>query len=711
MDRTQQARRLPATMLLAALLVASSAGSIAARSTAAAAASRPAATTSVTDLPSPAAMPPGPARTTAASSDAPAHRILSAPATPASPQALIVKFRSGTPAAARASSRGRAGVDRVRALGSIGAEVVRPRGGRSVESAVAEFASDPAVEYAEPDAVVVPASDPAAEPFLGPYQWALDNDGSSCAGELPCRADVDIDAVEAWPIATGAGVTVAVLDDGVDLSNPELTTQAWVNPGESGLDGTGADRATNGIDDDGNGFVDDVNGINLCDDASPLALHVPGIDWHGSAVASVLGAAADGSGMVGAAPDARIMAVRWLEPRCSTVSYAVEAIDYAIANGAQVINASWGAYDASAALLDAVERAADAGVLIVAAAGNEGSNVVLYPAAYHASNVVSVGAITADGRLADYSSRGSSVDLAAPGSGILAIDVLDGGYALVDGTSFATPLVAGIAALVGEVRPELLADPAALRARLIGSGWVDGKVAPPRTASGRVADARNALDLAPPTTVAWLTGAAAAGSRLGQSTVSIRLTWPAATDDLAIDAYRVRYRRTGGSSWSTTGWTIARSATARLALGATYDIELTTRDAGTNKASVVLPFRAVRHQERYATYHRRWRRTAWSSASGGHTEYATRAGSSAQFTFTGRSVALVMPTARANGGVRVYVDGVYLKTLHLHASKTHPRRVDFQRSWSTSGTHTVRLVVVGTAGHPRVDLDAIVIGR
>ena len=652
-----------------------------------------------------------PAGTTTVASDAPTHRILSAPAAPAAPQALIVKFRSGTPAAARSSSRGRAGVDRVRSLRSIGAEVVRPRGSGSVDAAVAELASDPAVEYAEPDAVIVPASDPAMEPYLGQYQWALDNDGSSCAGELPCRADVDIDAVEAWPIATGAGVTVAVLDDGVDLSNPELATQAWVNPGETGVDGTGADRATNGIDDDGNGFVDDVNGVNLCGDAAPLTLHVPGIDWHGSAVASVLAAAADGSGMVGAAPDARIMVVRWLEPRCSTVSYAVEAIDYAIANGAQVINASWGSYDTSAALLDAVRRAADAGVLIVAAAGNEGSNVVLYPAAFHAPNVVSVAAITADGRLADYSSRGPSVDLAAPGSGILAIDVLDGGYALVDGTSFATPLVAGVAALVGQARPDLLADPAKLRARLIGSGWVDGGVAPPRTASGRVADARNALDFAPPTAPAWLTGAAATGSRLGQSAVSIRLTWPASTDDVAIDAYRVRYRRAGTGSWSTTGWTTARAATARLAVGVAYDIEITARDAGTNTASIVLPFHAVRRQEGYATYHGRWRQTAWSSASSGHTRYATRAGSWAGFTFTGRSVALVMPTARANGGVRVYVDGVYLKTVRLHASTTHPRRVAFQRSWSTGGTHTVRLVVVGTPGHPRVDLDAIVIGR
>lgn len=698
------ARRAPVTALLAVALIAS---------TLAAAGPSPAPVRGASAAPAGNGSP-GAARPPVAGPPRVVTRLgagaRSGPPAPAS--ALIVRFRAGTSTAARAASLARAGVVPVRPLRSIRADVVRPGPGRSVAAAVAALASDPAVVYAEPDAPVVPAADPAAEPYLGSYQWALDNDGSSCAGETPCRAGVDIDAVEAWPLATGAGVTVAVLDDGVDLANPELAGQAWVNPGETGVDATGADKASNGIDDDGDGYVDDVNGVNLCDDVSSQTLHVDGTDWHGSAVASVLAAAADGSGMVGAAPDARIMVVRWLEPACSTVSYAVQAIDYAVEHGAHVINASWGTYQPSEALLDAVRRAAAAGVLIVAAAGNESSTIVLYPAAFDEPNVVSVGAIDAGGGLAGFSSRGQTVDVAAPGTSILAIDVLDGGYVLANGTSFAAPLVAAVAALVGQAQPDLLADPAALRDRLVDTGWPDPSIARPVTASGRVVDARNALDLSPPAAPAWLTGAARPGSRLGRTRVPVVLSWPAATDDLGIDAYRIRYRRTGSTAWSApTAWSTRRSVGVRLAIGVSYDVELTTRDVGANTTSIVVPFRAVIRQEGLATYHGRWARTAWSSASAGHTAYATRAGSRARIVIHGRSVALVMPRARANGRVRVYVDGRYVRTLHLHASTTRPRRIVFRRSWSVSGTHTLRLVVVGTARHARVDLDAIVIGK
>ncbi len=640
------------------------------------------------------------------------HRLSPQVRPPQAATAVIVKFRSSMRSAVRATSRGRAGVQRVRALRSIGAEVVRPRPGQSVAQAVAELSADPAVEYAEPDAPIVEAGDPAAEPFLGQDQWALKNDGGSCAGGLPCRAGVDIDATEAWPLATGAGVTVAVLDDGVDFSNSELQGQAWTNPGESGTDASGADKATNGVDDDGNGFVDDVHGVNLCGDAAPGVLHVPGTDWHGSAVASVLAAAANGSGMVGVSPDARIMAVRWLEPACSTVSFAIDAIDYAIASGAHLINASWGTYEYSVALREAVQRAADAGVLIVAAAGNEGSGLPLYPAAYDVPTVVSVAAIGPDGSLADFSSFGPTVDLAAPGASILAIDVTDDSYGLVDGTSFATPLVAGVGALVGQAHPGLLADPVALAARLIGSGWPDAQLASPITASGRVVDARRALDFVAPAAPAWLVGAARKGQTLGRSRVPVRLTWPAAVDDLAVDGYRVRFRATGSEAWATlTGWTTARSANVSLTRGTAYQIELTTRDAGANTTSIVVPFRVARYQEGLATYHGRWRRATWSSASGGHTRYATSAGSRATFRIKGRSVALVMPKSRMSGKAKIYVDGLYAATVRLHARTTHARRIVFQRSWPESGTHTVRIVVVGTPHHPRVDLDAILVGR
>lgn len=225
-------------------------------------------------------------------------------------------------------------------------------------------------------------------------------------------------------------------------------------------------------------------------------------------------------------------------------------------------------------------------------------------------------------------------------------------------------------------------------------------------------DARRALDFSAPASPDRLTGAAWKGKTLGKTMIPVKLSWPAATDDLGIDAYLVRYRRTGTTAWATlSGWITSRSLTTRLARGTRYEIEVTTRDAGANTTTTVFPLRMVRYQEGYATYHGRWRRTSWASASGGHTRYATRAGSWAKVRFTGRSVALVMPKSRRNGRARVYVDGHYATTLNLHARSTHARRIVFARSWTTSGTHTIKIVVAGTARHPRVDLDAIVVGR
>ena len=325
---------------------------------------------------------------------------------------LIVTYRTGTTEAVRRGIRLGASAKLVRTLDLIHADVVKPVG-TSLRDAMATLRADPRVAAVQVDHKLYLDSDPTQEPDYD-LQWGLENGGGTSFEGYEQVPDVDIDASAAWGSVTGAGVTVAVIDDGVDFGHPDLAGQAWTNPGESG-----GGKETNGVDDDENGYIDDVHGANVCFDAADGVLHVPGADFHGTSVSSVIAAAANGVGITGVAPDARIMGVRFLvSDKCDTDSYAVLAIQYAIDMGAKIINASWGGPFPSPALEDAISAASDAGVLFVAAAGNDGSSVKHWPAASDQPNLVSVGAIDSDGAMAAYSNYGAWVDLAAPGTDI-----------------------------------------------------------------------------------------------------------------------------------------------------------------------------------------------------------------------------------------------------------------------------------------------------
>jgi subtilisin family serine protease len=645
---------------------------------------------------------------------------------------IIVKYRESTSASTRGRSRVAAGVELSRKMRSIDAEVVRPKG-RSMADALAALRSDPAVERANPDSYLQLDADPTDEPWYQ-YQWGLENTGDYVFSGVESVVDVDIDAAGAWPISTGTGVTVAVLDDGVDFDDPELAGQGWTNPGESGPDGNGGDKSTNEVDDDGDGAIDNLHGINLCGDADPDVLHVPfnphgpGTDddtgdFHGTAVAGVIAAAANGAEGVGIAPDADIMAVRWLEggpweDECAQTSLAIDAIHYAVDKGADVINASWGGAGDDPDLKDAIQYAANHHVLFVAAAGNEGTSVPHYPAAYDVPNLISVGAIQADGELTDFSNYGSWVDISAPGATIIApvADAPQPGpndYGLWSGTSFSAPYVAGVAALLAQAHPELLDSASALKSKILLSGWRDSKTSG-LTSSARVLDAKYALDFAPPTPPAFISGAASSGQTLPTSTVLMRIAWPAASDANGIDAYRVRYRRTGTSTWSTIVASTTKTYVDKtLTVGIRYDIEVSARDRGGNSAVTTTTLKPSRYQEStsLATYHGTWKTSSSSSYSGGKTRYATAAGAYVSFGINAKSLALVMPKGPTRGYFRVYIDGSYVKSISLYSATTKTRLVVFARNWSSVGLHTIKVVVSGTNGHPRVDIDAVIAGQ
>ena len=294
------------------------------------------------------------------------------------------------------------------------------------------------------------------EPYEG-YQWALENTGDNLdgvAGAPPQHADADVDGAEARTAATGAGVVVAVVDSGVDFGHPDLAPNRWENADEV---------CDNGLDDDANGFVDDCHGWDFAyEDNTPWN---PGAHAHGTHVAGIIGAAENGEGVVGVAPDVRLMDLNVGaitpsgQPGITTTAVA-RAIRYAADNGADIINLSLGTppgspREGSLPVEEAIRHAESRGVLVVAAAGNDGTNLDLapgWPASYEFSNMVTVGASTPTDSRAGFSNYGVAVDVFAPGVLILS-SMPNGQLSFMSGTSQATPIVAGAAALALEARP------------------------------------------------------------------------------------------------------------------------------------------------------------------------------------------------------------------------------------------------------------------
>ncbi len=262
--------------------------------------------------------------------------------------------------------------------------------------------------------------------------WGLENGGAS-GGVI----DADIDAEQAWQYGTSSNVVVAVIDTGVDYNHPDLASNIWSNANEV---------AGDGIDNDKNGYVDDIRGWNfVSNNNNPMD-----DNNHGTHVAGTIGAVGNNQrGVVGVAWDVDIMPLKFLSATGSGVlSHAVSAIDYANRNGAKVINASWGGGGFSSALQSAIQRFQNAGGIFVAAAGNESSNnasTAAYPANY--PGVISVAASTRTDALASFSNFGTNVEIAAPGASILST-VRGGGYSSFNGTSMAAPHVAGAFALL-----------------------------------------------------------------------------------------------------------------------------------------------------------------------------------------------------------------------------------------------------------------------
>lgn len=335
------------------------------------------------------------------------------------------------------------------------------------------------VERAEPN-FIYRANKSPNDPKLKDL-WGMINTGQY-DGSQNGIAGFDVNAEKAWDIQTGnKDLVVAVIDTGVDYNHPDLKENMWTNEAER--------TGKAGVDDDGNGYVDDIYGYDFASNRGDSNDD----QGHGSHCAGTIGAKGDnGVGIAGVVWDVKIMGVKFLDANGSgTLENALKAIDYATKMGAKIMSNSWGGGGFSETLKASIERSNAAGSLFVAAAGNDYSNNdsrPMYPASYQIPNVISVAAINNKGQLANFSNYGkASVHVGAPGVNITSST--NGGYYSFSGTSMATPHVSGVAALILSNEPDLTnlelkqrliatAKPiAGLKGKVSSSGMVDAYAA------------------------------------------------------------------------------------------------------------------------------------------------------------------------------------------------------------------------------------------
>ncbi|MDH5229436.1 MAG: S8 family serine peptidase [Gammaproteobacteria bacterium] len=366
---------------------------------------------------------------------------------------FLVKFKADTIRSSQVHTLSTLGLSSQRQFNLVsGLSLVSAAPGQDKLSILTTLQNNANIEYVEPNYLISVNLTPNDPRFSD--QYALNN-----IGQTNGTSDADVDALEAWNISSGNEVLVAVLDTGVDYNHPDLRANIWANPNET----------INGIDDDNNGYVDDIRGWDFANsDNDPFDDHM-----HGTHVSGIIAAVGNnGIGVTGVNWRAKIIPLKFIsDVGIGSTANAILALEYAVNMGARISNSSWGGGPFSQALFDAIQAANQAGHLFVAAAGNDGLDAnapggqLHYPSSFNLPNIISVAASNDFDQLASFSNYGVvSVDLAAPGFQILST-LPNGVYNPMSGTSMASPMVAGAASLILSVAPNL--SVAQLRATLL----------------------------------------------------------------------------------------------------------------------------------------------------------------------------------------------------------------------------------------------------
>ncbi len=466
--------------------------------------------------------------------------VLSTPVETSTPETFIVKFKEDAinleqSAGQDASEAFAAGEDLsvTEHIEGANISILETSGNEDTESVIERLEDNSLVEYAEPNytrsfgSINTDDTDRA-------LQWALENTGQSVNGTSG-TADADIDGSEAWTLSIGTSTIVAVIDNGVMYTHEDLANQMWDGSSCVSESGAALNNCNHGYD-----FASSTS-----PDSTPLPDLLVGTStyegYHGTHVAGIIAAQMNnGVGVIGIAPATKIMALKF----GLDVASEVKAIDFAIQNGAKIINASYGGSEFSDAEYDAIARFRDAGGIFVAAAGNGGpdsvgddnddTNTAQYPASYDLTNIISVAATDQDDALASFSNYGAtSVDIGAPGRRILSTATTDGTdttYTYLSGTSMASPYVAGTVALLMSLYPD--ASQETMKDAILSSGdmvpALDGKtVSGKRLNAFAALSAISSVDITPP--VITLIGSASVSLTVGDTYTEQGAT---ATDDV-----------------------------------------------------------------------------------------------------------------------------------------------------------------------------------
>ena len=378
------------------------------------------------------------------------------------PNEILIQWKAGVTDAEKANARGRAAAaprevvapPQVTAQGDLELAALAP--GRAVADAARDLQGHPAVLFAEPNWIYHHQATATDTYYANGSLWGMYGDTSSPANQYGSQAG------EAWEAGhTGSrSVYVGVIDEGIQYTHPDLDANIWTNPFD----------AADGIDNDRNGYVDDIRGWDF--DGNNNTIYDGGtrgsLDDHGTHVVGTIGARANnGAGVVGVNWEVTMISGKFLGRRGGTTANAIKAVDYFTdlkkRHGLNIVatNNSWGGGGYSQRLYDAIERANQASILFIAAAGNGGSDQVgdnndttpSYPSNYTNDNIIAVAAIDSSGGKASFSNYGATmVDLGAPGVGIWSTTAYNG-YSSYSGTSMATPHVTGAAALYASANP------------------------------------------------------------------------------------------------------------------------------------------------------------------------------------------------------------------------------------------------------------------
>ncbi len=467
------------------------------------------------------------------------------------PNTLLVQFRNDASDDAKDSCCRKVGLGAIDKYKIVdGLALIHVASGDPV-AAMAEIVADPTVIRASLNYIVTTQITPN-DPLFG-NTWGMNNTASQLN---------DIDAPQAWDIYTGdPNYRVAVIDTGIDFNHPDLQGNIWVNPGEI---------ANDGIDNDGNGYIDDVRGWNFVTNTN----NPQDGNGHGTHVSGTIAARGNnGIGVAGVAWNAKIVPLKFLSDTGSgTTANAIKAIDYCTSNGIKLSNNSWGGGLFDSLLLQAITNAGAADHLFIAAAGNSALNIdvsLSYPASYNLSNMVNVASTTNTGGLSNFSNYGvGTVHVGAPGSNVfstwpIALTVLGqpNGYNSISGTSMAAPHVTGLAALLRGKMPGWTATQ--VRSAILGSTKpltsLAGKVSREGIISAYNALAATNTETIPPTVAATRNPTTANAAGWNNVNVTVTVT---GTDNVGGSGVRdIRYTLNAGTTVTVPGATtnIART--------------------------------------------------------------------------------------------------------------------------------------------------------